>query len=262
MTATLSRYGIVVSATEQTTLDDDRGITFWVQAGRDPHAEATRVFLSVDHADQVDEVELTIGAELTIDGVLRPDGILAATTLRRAPHRPAPQGRVLGTAPVHVPDLSRLDPWRERRYGLTLWGGLGLVIVLGVIGMVWSSTVGNASFLLFLALCAWLVWDDLRTRRIDDREYAALADEVVASVRNQLNIDVPAQAAFAMLGGGLERTGNPWRPTRPRRPGPAHWVAEAVGARVAIDIAPQPLQPDAPATVTVTALDPDHPMAR
>ncbi len=49
---------------------------------------------------------------------------------------------------------------------------------------------------------------------------------------------------------------------RPRRPGPAYWVAEAVRARLAVDITPQPLQPDAPATITVTAVDEDHPAGR
>jgi hypothetical protein len=35
-----------------------------------------------------------------------------------------------------------------------------------------------------------------------------------------------------------------------------------VGARLAVDITPQPLRPNAPATITVTAVDEDHPGSR
>lgn len=257
MTAPQSFYGIVASRPEPTVLDDDRGIIFWVQTDHEPHADAAQVFLSVTRADQVDGVDLVIGSELTIEGAPLGNGVTSATALRPAAHRPQPRGRVLGKVEVHVPDLARLDPGRERRYRLTLWGGLALMLVLGVVGMVKSTTIGNIGFWVFLALCAWLVWDDLRTRRIDDREYTALADDVVSAVRSRLNIDVPPQAAFDMLGGGLERTGHPWRPMRPRRPGPAVWVSDVVGARLGVDVVPQPLQPDAPATITVVAVDED-----
>ena len=259
MSTTRTFYGSVSSRPEETTLDQDRGIIFWVQTDDGPHAEAARAFLSVTRAEQVDDVDLTIGSELAIEGVPLGDGLTAATTLRPAPPRPQPEGRVLGSVDIHVPALARLDPGRERRYQLTLWGGLALVLGLGVTGMVTSTALGNVSFIVFLVLCVWLVWNDLRMRRVDDREYAALAGAAVEAVRARLNLDVPPGAMFSMLGGGLERTGNPWRPTRPRQPGAAYWVADVVGARLAVDITPQPLQPVAPATITVTAVDEDHP---
>ena len=262
VTAPQTFHGIVASRPEQTVLDDDRGIIFWVQTDHDPHTDAAQVFLSATRADQVDGVDLGIGSELTIEGSPLGNGVTCATALRPAAHRPQPRGRVLGTVQVHVPDLARLDPGRERRYQRTLWGGLAVMVGFGVVGMVKSTTVGNVGFLVFLALCVWLVWNDLATRKVDDREYAALAQQAVEAVRARLNIDVPAQAMFTMLGGGLERTGNPWRPMRPCEPGPAYWVAEAVRARLAVDITPQPLQPDAPATITVTAVDEDHPAGR
>ena len=261
MTAPQTFHGIVASRPEQTVLDDDRGIIFWVQTDEDPHADAAQVFLSATRADQVEGVDLAIGSELTIEGAPLGNGVTAATALRAAEHRP-PRGRVLGTVEVHVPHLARLDPRRERRYQLLVRGGIATIVVLGVIGMVKSPVVGNAGFIFFLLWGAVLVWDDLRTRKIDDREYAALSDDVVTAVRSRLNIDVPPRAVFDMLGGGLERTGNPWRPMRPRQAGPAYWVAEAVGARLAVDITPQPLQPNAPATITVTAVDEDHPGSR
>lgn len=262
MTAPQSFYGIVASRPEQTVLDDDRGIIFWVQTDHEPHADAAQVFVSATRADQVDGVDLVIGSELTIEGALLGNGVTSATALRPAAHRPQPRGRVLGTVEVHIPALARLSPGRERRYQLLVWGGMAVIVVLGAIGMVRSTVVGNVGFIFFLVWGAVLVWDDLRTRKIDNREYAALSSDVVTAVRSRLNIDVPPQAVFDMLGGGLERTGNPWRPMRPRRPGPALWVAPAVGARLAVDVTPHPLQPDAPATVTVTAVDEDHPEGR
>ncbi|MGO4604148.1 hypothetical protein [Terrabacter sp. 2YAF2] len=258
MTAPQTFHGIVASRPEQTVLDDDRGIIFWVQTDDDPHTDAAQVFLSATRADQVEGLDLAIGSELTIEGAPLGNGVTCASALRLAEHR-RPRGRVLGTVEVHVPDLARLDPGRERRYQLLVWGGVATIVVLGVIGMVKSSVVGNIGFIFFLLWGAVLVWDDLRTRKIDDREYAALSNDLVTAVRSRLNIDVPPQAVFDMLGGGLERTGNPWRPMRPRRTGPAYWVAEAVGARLAVDITPQPLQANAPATITVVAVDEDHP---
>ncbi len=245
MTAPQTFHGIVASRPEQTVLDDDRGIIFWVQTDDDPHTDAAQVFLSATRAEQVEGVDLAIGSELTIEGAPLGNGVTSASALRPAEHRP-PRGRVLGTVQVQVPDMARLDPGRERRYQLLVWGGVATIVVLGVIGMVKSSVVGNVGFIFFLLWGAVLVWGDLRIRKIDDREYAALSNDVVTAVRSRLNIDVPSQAVFDMLGGGLERTGNPWRPMRPRRTGPAYWVAEAVGARLAVDVTPQPPSPTPP----------------
>jgi len=77
-------------------------------------------------------------------------------------------------------------------------------------------------------------------------------------VRTRLDIGVPPAAMFSMLGGGLERTGNPWRPTRPAQPGPAYWVDEVLAARLAVDVTRQPLQLGAPASITVTAVMQDY----
>ncbi|WP_076260752.1 hypothetical protein [Intrasporangium flavum] len=245
--------GIVTAPPEQTELDGELGIVFWLQSGRQPRTEAARVFVPARHAEQVDDVGLGAGAAIAVGGRLRPDGVIEATTLRPLEPGQDPTGRLIGTVEVRVPDLARLDPWRERGYRLVLRGGLATVVVLGAVGMFWRSWVGNVAFILFLAFCAYLVVDDLRTRKIDDREYASLARDAVGAVRAELALEVPESAMFDMLGGGLERTGNPWRPTVPRRPRRVFWVDAAARARFAADVAPQPLRPDSPATITVTA---------
>ena len=245
--------GVVAGPVEQTELDGEPGIVFWLTSGLEPHVEAARVFLPVTRAEQVDEVSLATGSVLAVEGRLRPDGVTVASTLRPGRPRPKPSGRVIGAVEVRVPDLARLDPNRERRYRLTLWGGLLGVVGLGAVGMVWKAWVGNVGFIMFLALCAWLVVDDLRTRKVDDREYGALAHDAAGAVRSAINVEVPEAAMFDMLGGGLERTGNPWRPTRPRSPQRVVWVDEATRARLAADVTPRPLQRRSTATITVMA---------
>ncbi|WP_323101290.1 hypothetical protein [Intrasporangium sp. YIM S08009] len=245
--------GTVAGPVERTELDGEPAIAFWLKSGQEPHVEAARVFLPIAHADQVDEVSLAVGSALAVAGQLRSDGVTVATTLRPAMPRPEPTGRVIGTVEVRVPDLARLDPGRERRYQLTLWGGFAAIIGLGAVGMAWRSWVGNVGFFVFLAFCVWLLVNDLHTRRVDDREYGALARDAVGAVRSGMNVEVPEGAMFDMLGGGLDRTGNPWRPTRPRSPRRVFWVDEAARARLAADVTPQPLQRRSTATITVMA---------
>ena len=259
MTAPQTFHGIVASRPEQTVLDDDRGIIFWVQTDDDPHTDAAQVFLSATRADQVEGLDL---------------GDRVGAHHRGSPARQRRHLR-LGPAAGGAPPRREVGCWAPSRSTSPTWRAstrVASVATSSWCGAVWrpsscwvssamvkSSVVGNIGFIFFLLWGAVLVWGDLRTRKIDDREYAALSNDVVTAVRSRLNIDVPPQAVFDMLGGGLERTGNPWRPMRPRRTGPAYWVAEAVAARLAVDITPQPLQPNAPATITVVAVDEDHP---
>ena len=243
--------GTVAGPVERTELDGEPAIAFWLQSGQEPRTEGARVVLPVSHADQVDEVSLAVGSGIAVEGQLRSDGVTVATTLRPATPRPEPSGPLIGTVEIRVPELARLDPRRERRYRITVWGGLVAVVGLGVVGMVWKSWVGNVGFIAFLALCAWLVVNDLRTRKVDDREYGALARDAARAVRSGMNVDVPEGAMFDLLGGGLEHTGNPWRPTRPRSPRRVFWVDGVTGLRLAADVTPRPLERRSTATITV-----------
>jgi len=245
--------GTVAGPVERTELDGEPAIAFWLRSGQEPRTEAARVVLPVSHADQVDEVSLAVGSGIAVEVQLRSDGVTVATTLRPATPRPEPSGPVIGTVEIRVPELARLDPWRERRYHVTVWGGLVAVVGLGTVGVAWKSSVGNVGFIVFLALCAWLVVDDVRTRRADDREYGSLARDAARAVRSGMAVEAPEEAMFDMLGGGLEHTGTPWRPTRPRSPRRVFWVDGATRIRLAADVTPRPLQRRSTATITVMA---------
>lgn len=256
MSSTRTFEGVLAGSPEPTTLDGDHGIVFWVRTARPPRDEAAQVFLSASRADQVDHVDLRPGTAIAVEGVLRADGVTVATLLRPTTRAPHPPGQLVGTVHVVVPPLARLDPWRERGYRLGLYGGLAVVLALGLVGMSRVEWVGNLAFILFLLVCAWLVWQDLHTRKVDEREYTRLAATVTEAVRAQLDVAVPPLAMFTALGGGLERTGNPWRPMRPRRPQPVTWVEDVLRLRLALDVSPKPLRPGSPATITVSSLGP------
>ncbi|WJH36168.1 hypothetical protein N6H14_10020 [Paenibacillus sp. CC-CFT747] len=103
------------------------------------------------------------------------------------------------------------------------------MLAVGIIGMTTDNAVGNAAMPLFLALCAWLVVGDLLTRRVDNREYAALAQTAAEAIQASLHVPVPEAAVFTLLGGGWN--GPETRGTLPGRSSPGRSAGEAVGSR-------------------------------
>ncbi|WNQ11450.1 hypothetical protein MJA45_28295 [Paenibacillus aurantius] len=253
MTGRTTFDAIVSSLTEPYHLEGDRGIIFRVRTSR---AEEVQVFLPVSRAELVDEVDLSAGAKLRIEGEQLDTGIVVVLDLSPSPgFSLEPEGRLLGTVDIPIPALSRLNPWRERRYKLILWGGIAAVLAVGIIGMTTDNAVGNVAMPLFLALCAWLVVGDLLTRRVDNREYAALARTAAEAIQAGLHVPVPEAAVVTLLGGGLERTGNPWNPTRPQQPRAVSWRSGREQAVLHADITPKPLRPNSTATITITSLE-------
>ena len=223
MTAPQTFHGIVASRPEQTVLDDDRGIIFWVQTDHDPHTDAAQVFLSATRADQVDGVDLGIGSELTIEGSPLGNGVTCATALRPAAHRRSPAvgcwARSRSTSPTWRPRPGSRAPLPAALGGAgwPRWSG-------------WCHRHGEEH--------------RRRQRRFPSSSSSGVrcwsgrpgapGRSTTASTPHCQHASRPsgpaqhrraAQAVFDMLGGGLERTGNPWRPMRPRQTGPAYWVA-------------------------------------
>jgi hypothetical protein len=260
MSTTLTLDALITSRPTPHTLDGDRGILFWILTSRDAWPEPVQVFVSARQAAEVDQIDLGVGAELRIAGALLANGIVSATTLSQPPV-PSPIGRLLGTVEVPIPPLARLDPRRKRRYRLGLWGSLGVVMALGIAGMVTdNNVVGGVAFMFFLATCVWLVINDLGGRRVDRREYHALASTAIQRIQAHLDIVVPEAYMLALLGAGLERTGDPWAPTRPNSPRAVIWGGSHTHPPYRAYITPTPLQPGTTATIIVTLLggEADH----
>ena len=245
--------GTIVSRPEQKVVDDDFGIVFWVEPAIERPLDPVQVFVAARSADLVERVDLSIGATVQAGGrLLR--GILIADSLTST-RLVLPDDGASVTVTLPVPALARLDPGRAWRYRAFLVCWFAALVPLGVIGMVTDSNrVGAPAVLVMLAGGVWLVVRDLRIRATDDRQYQQLARSAAELVESQLDAVVPAGAMFALLGGGVERTGNPWNPTRVRQPREqgVQWADET--GRFAATISPIPLQPESAATITARRL--------
>ncbi|HSP39629.1 MAG TPA: hypothetical protein VLR26_17965, partial [Frankiaceae bacterium] len=245
--------GTVVSHPEQRVVDDDAGIVFWVRPALQEHLDPVQVFVSARSADLVERVDLSLGAIVQATGQ-QSRGILIAGSLTSAALELPDDGANV-TVPLPVPELARLDPGRAFRYRTFMVCWFAAFVTLGLFGMVTASNrYGAPGFGVFLAGAVWLVVRDLRVRSVDNRQYQELARSAAALVEARLEAVVPVARMFDLLGGGIERTGNPWNPTRARQPRPegVEWADQT--GRFAATIKPIPLQPKSNATITARRL--------
>lgn len=194
---------------------------------------------------------LTIGTPVHITGELLDDGTVVAASLMEAPDELL-RGRLVGNVDLAIPPLGQLDPARKRRERRGLQVACTTIVVMAFAGLVVGQWLGNVAMVLLLVLVGWLVTRDLRNRRHDRREYDILAVTARERIRDETGITLPQDALRQLLGAGLERTGDPWHPTRPRTPTPVVLASDDGAPPLRLDITPKPLQPGTTATIAVT----------